>query len=194
MKQIIIFAIIAALVIGGALYYRSTGEEIVSTLAPAGEEGSATSTDPLVVPEGEGATSTDPGVGIQVEGEGGKLVITDVTGENEVMVTGNLSVLDNVVGTGAEAKKGSRVSVHYTGKLENGKVFDSSRTRNTPFTFTLGAGEVIEGWDKGIAGMKVGGKRTLTIPPALAYGSQGAGGVIPPDATLIFDVELLSVE
>lgn len=109
-----------------------------------------------------------------------------------------LQVKDEVVGKGDEAVKGKTVSVHYTGwLLENGakgKKFDSSVDRGTPFEFSLGAGMVIKGWDEGVAGMKVGGKRTLTIPSEMGYGSRGAGAVIPPDATLIFDVELLEVK
>lgn len=102
------------------------------------------------------------------------------------------------LGTGAEAVEGDFVSVHYTGWLQNpdgseGAMFDSSVERNEPFEFPLGAGHVIKGWDEGVQGMKVGGKRRLVIPSTLGYGSFGAGGVIPPDATLIFDVELLSV-
>ncbi|MCC7303796.1 FKBP-type peptidyl-prolyl cis-trans isomerase [bacterium] len=95
-------------------------------------------------------------------------------------------------GTGEGAKNGQQVTVHYTGTLENGKKFDSSVDRGTPFTFTLGAGEVIKGWDLGVLGMKVGEKRKLIIPASLGYGSTGAGGVIPPNATLIFEVELIS--
>jgi len=108
-----------------------------------------------------------------------------------------LRIVEQKAGTGAEAVKGKSVSVHYTGWLDNngekGKKFDSSVDRGQPFTFHLGAGEVISGWDQGVAGMKVGGKRTLIIPPELGYGTRGAGGVIPPNAKLIFDVELLNV-
>ncbi|MBI2038357.1 MAG: FKBP-type peptidyl-prolyl cis-trans isomerase [Candidatus Nealsonbacteria bacterium] len=96
-------------------------------------------------------------------------------------------------GTGQVAKSGDKVSVHYTGWLENGTKFDSSVDRGQPFEFTLSAGQVIQGWDLGVAGMKVGEKRKLTIPADLGYGAQGAGGVIPPNATLIFEVELLDI-
>src|SRR5258706_14799823 len=104
-----------------------------------------------------------------------------------------LQYWDIVVGTGATAIPGKPVSVHYTGWLTNGTKFDSSRDRGKPFVFSLGVGQVIKGWDEGVAGMKAGGKRQLKIPPALGYGDSGASGVIPPNATLIFDVELLEV-
>ena len=108
-----------------------------------------------------------------------------------------LQYSDSTVGEGAEAVTGKRVKVHYTGWLYNdgaqGAKFDSSKDRNDPFVFGLGAGMVIKGWDEGVAGMKVGGARTLIIPAALGYGARGAGGVIPPNATLKFDVELLDV-
>ena len=104
-----------------------------------------------------------------------------------------LIIEDLTVGNGATASAGQYVSVHYTGWLTNGQKFDSSVDRNDPFEFRLGAGQVIPGWDQGVAGKQVGGKRKLTIQPNLAYGSRGAGGVIPPNATLVFEVELLAV-
>ena len=107
--------------------------------------------------------------------------------------TQTLKVEDVKVGNGTEAVSGKTVSVHYTGWLTDGKKFDSSVDRGQPFQFQLGAGQVIKGWDQGVSGMKVGGKRKLTIPSDLAYGARGAGGVIPPNATLVFDVELLGV-
>jgi FKBP-type peptidyl-prolyl cis-trans isomerase len=116
---------------------------------------------------------------------------TKVTGKAKSTLSG-VEYWDIVVGTGATAVAGKPVKVHYTGWLTDGKKFDSSVGRQ-PFGFTLGAGDVIKGWDEGVEGMKVGGKRQLRIPPALGYGSRGAGGVIPPNATLIFDVELLDV-
>jgi len=126
------------------------------------------------------------------------LAMTAAASAAETVTTpSGLKYRDEVVGTGAEPKAGQKVSVHYTGWLynngEQGAKFDSSRDRNDPFQFGLGAGMVIKGWDEGVQGMKVGGQRTLIIPAALGYGARGAGGVIPPNATLKFDVELLAV-
>lgn len=107
---------------------------------------------------------------------------------------GELKSEDPVVGTGEEAKPGKKVTVHYTGWLTDGKEFDSSKKSGKPFEFLIGAGQVIQGWERGVVGMKVGGKRKLTIPSQLGYGERGAGGVIPPNATLVFEIELLKVE
>ena len=118
---------------------------------------------------------------------------TKVTGKSKKTSSG-LEYWDITVGTGTTATSGKMVKVHYTGWLTDGKKFDSSVDRGQPFTFALGGGQVIKGWDEGVAGMKVGGKRQLRIPPDLGYGARGAGGgVIPPNAILIFDVELLDV-
>src|SRR5262245_55969223 len=105
----------------------------------------------------------------------------------------DLKIEELKVGTGAEAKAGQHVTVHYVGTLTNGSKFDSSRDRNEGFGFKLGAGHVIKGWDQGVSGMKVGGMRKLTIPPELAYGARGFPPVIPPNSTLVFEVELLDV-
>jgi FKBP-type peptidyl-prolyl cis-trans isomerase FkpA len=110
-----------------------------------------------------------------------------------IRTASGLQIEELVVGTGATAASGQKVSVHYTGWLTNGNKFDSSKDRGEAFEFGLGRGQVIRGWDEGVQGMKVGGKRKLTIPPELGYGSRGAGGVIPPNATLVFEVELLGV-
>ena len=123
---------------------------------------------------------------------------SDAADNQVIEMPDGLKYTDTQTGEGAAARSGNKVSVHYTGWLSDngakGKKFDSSVDRGQPFQFTLGQHQVIAGWDEGVAGMKVGGKRTLTIPPELGYGARGAGGVIPPNATLIFDVELLQVQ
>ncbi|WP_019905063.1 FKBP-type peptidyl-prolyl cis-trans isomerase [Methylobacterium sp. 77] len=129
---------------------------------------------------------------------GALLIAMTASASAETVTTpSGLQYRDEVVGTGPSPETGKKVSVHYTGWLDDGgkpgKKFDSSRDRGQPFSFTLGIGQVIGGWDQGVATMKVGGKRTLIIPSDLGYGARGAGGLIPPNATLIFDVELLGV-
>jgi FKBP-type peptidyl-prolyl cis-trans isomerase len=119
----------------------------------------------------------------------------DKKGGKVITTKSGLKYEDLKVGTGKEAKSGDTVEVHYTGTLKNGKKFDSSKDRGQPFSFKLGAGMVIKGWDEGVAGMKVGGTRKLIIPPDLAYGERGAGrGLIPPNAELTFEVELLGIK
>jgi FKBP-type peptidyl-prolyl cis-trans isomerase len=113
---------------------------------------------------------------------------------SEKMTDSGLKYDDTIEGSGATAAAGQNVSVHYTGWLLDGTKFDSSKDRNDPFEFKLGAGQVIRGWDEGVQGMKIGGTRKLTIPPQLGYGARGAGGVIPPNATLVFEVELLAID
>lgn len=112
---------------------------------------------------------------------------------DEVTTASGLKYVDEVVGEGASPEAGQKVTVHYTGTLPDGRKFDSSRDRNQPFTFMIGKGQVIKGWDEGVMTMRVGGKRKLIIPSELGYGARGAGGAIPPNATLLFDVELLGV-
>ena len=112
---------------------------------------------------------------------------------SQITTASGLVIEELLVGAGAEACAGQTVSVHYTGWLTNGSKFDSSKDRNEPFEFPLGARHVIAGWDEGVQGMKIGGKRKLTIPSTLGYGARGAGGVIPPNATLVFEVELLGL-
>lgn len=131
-----------------------------------------------------------PGTDSGASGE--KKAATTMAGNLETTPSG-LQYEDIKVGTGAAPQTGQTAVVHYTGTLADGKVFDSSKTRGQPFTFALGRGQVIKGWDEGVATMKVGGTRKLVIPPDLAYGAAGAGGVIPPNATLTFEVELLEV-
>jgi len=122
------------------------------------------------------------------------------TGESKTSLTemvttaSGLQYQDTLIGSGATAKPGDTVSVHYTGTLTDGTKFDSSLDRNSPFEFTIGACRVIAGWEEGLVGMNVGGKRKLVIPPVLGYGAAGAGGVIPPNATLVFEIELLAIK
>jgi len=165
-KYLSVTIFLAVLLVTGGIYIFSTGR-------PGNNQPFQTST---------------PSATIEATGE------PIATGSAKPQMEDKLIILDEKVGTGAEAVAGKKVTVNYVGTLINGTKFDSSYDRNEPFTFNLGAGEVIKGWDQGVIGMKVGGKRKLTIPASLGYGATGAGGVIPPNATLIFEVELLKVE
>lgn len=149
----------------------------------------AMSPDPSATPDASASAAAPNAAGTTSSTSSTTATTTKVT---EVK-TNELKIEDIKVGTGKEAVSGKRVTVHYTGTLTDGKKFDSSVGKQ-PFSFTLGAGEVIKGWDQGVAGMKIGGKRKLTIPAALGYGERGAGDAIPPNATLLFDVELLKAE
>lgn len=140
-----------------------------------------------------GCTQNSQNTTSQPELTNPQTIITNEEKRGTLMTVDKLLIEDLTVGEGAEATAGAKVSVHYTGTLTDGTHFDSSVDRGAPFSFVLGAGTVIEGWDQGVAGMKVGGKRKLTIPADLAYGEGGAGKVIPPNATLIFEIELLDV-
>jgi FKBP-type peptidyl-prolyl cis-trans isomerase len=164
MKNYIIFGVVAVLVVVAAVVYEKKQNN--TAVAPA-----------AVVEEQPIASSTG----------------TVVTQSKPITMANGLIIEDVKIGTGAEAVKGALISVHYVGTLVDGKKFDSSRDRGEPFQFPLGQGMVIQGWEQGFEGMKVGGVRKLTIPPDLGYGAQGAGGVIPPNATLKFEVELLGV-
>jgi len=126
------------------------------------------------------------------EAYGGNLKVAQAN-QDAVRTASGLTYVDEVVGNGPQPQSGQTVSVHYTGWLTNGQKFDSSLDRGQPFEFVLGAGQVIRGWDEGVASMKVGGTRRLTIPPALGYGARGAAGVIPANATLVFEVQLLGI-
>jgi len=138
------------------------------------------------------------GFGVAVEAVSIQAATAQTAGKKTMTTASGLQYTDETIGTGAQPKPGQTAVVHYTGWLYvngmKGKKFDSSHDRNEPFEFPVGRGRVIKGWDEGVATMKVGGKRTLIIPPALGYGASGAGGVIPPNATLMFDVELLAVK
>jgi peptidylprolyl isomerase len=139
------------------------------------------------------ASASDSSDQILAQAAGASGLGGELSAPKERITPSGLRITDLVIGDGAEAVSGQPVLVNYRGTLANGIEFDSSYSRNQPFSFPLGAGRVIQGWDEGVAGMKVGGKRKLVIPPDLAYGERGAGGVIPPNATLTFEVELLRV-
>lgn len=132
--------------------------------------------------------------GIKTEQEEPQIRFEEIEQLDEMMTVEKLQIEDIIIGEGKEATTGAKITVNYAGTLTNGTKFDSSFDRDEPFTFVFGVGQVISGWDEGLAGMKVGGKRKLTIPSDMAYGEAGAGDAIPPNATLIFEIELLGVE
>jgi peptidylprolyl isomerase len=156
-----------------------TGPSSEAVAAPQSSAASLTA-EPLLAQASSSPSATD-------------LMTETAPEENVVTTPSGLKYVDIVEGSGEMPKTGQTVTVHYTGTLEDGRKFDSSRDRNQPFEFPIGAGRVIKGWDEGLSTMKVGGQRKLIIPPDLGYGARGAGGVIPPNATLIFDVELLGI-
>ena len=172
------------------------------TTAAAGSSGTESATS-----SGTGGTTTSMGASAGTVSDGGATTPSSATPAGEKTMAlpgapidgiteqmrGGMKMYDMTVGSGSEATTGKMVKVHYTGWLLDGTKFDSSVDRNEPFSFSLGGGQVIKGWDQGVAGMKVGGKRKLVIPGDMAYGAQGYPGVIPPNATLVFDVELLDV-
>ncbi|MBD2296407.1 FKBP-type peptidyl-prolyl cis-trans isomerase [Anabaena sphaerica FACHB-251] len=139
-------------------------------------------------------TQTPPAATTVIEEKNTVIVSNTMSDANVVTTTSGLKYIELEKGTGATPQKGQTVVVHYTGTLEDGTKFDSSRDRKSPFSFKIGIGQVIKGWDEGLSSMKVGDRRQLIIPSELGYGSRGAGGVIPPNATLIFDVELLDIK
>lgn len=176
-KYLFVIIFLLLLAIGGGIFSVSKNSQApVATPSPVSEFSNTT-----------GQTSTPSATVVSV-------ATPEATSSGNIMTMDNgLKTEDEVVGTGAEAVSGKKITVNYAGTLTDGTKFDSSYDRGTPFSFNLGAGEVIAGWDQGVAGMKVGGKRKLTIPPSLGYGAQAAGA-IPPNSTLIFEVELLKVE
>ena len=166
--------------------------ETESTKVPEASSGDGATVVPAEKP-GD-STSGDSGAAGSVEASPGEKNSGSKSEEEVVITESGLQIKDLVVGTGEQARAGATVSVHYTGWLVDGTKFDSSVDRGTPFEFLLGQGRVIKGWDEGVATMRVGGKRELTIPPELAYGDQGAGALIKAGATLVFEVELLEVK
>ncbi len=180
MKQgilIAVFVVIGAAVIAAGAWYVNTA------------------INPQSFASSGAASAATPAAGTSASGNSATATSAAVTTTNTTSSPmDGLKIVDTTVGTGTVAQNGDVVTVNYVGTLDNGKVFDSSSAHGQPFSFTLGAGTVIQGWELGVLGMRVGGTRELTIPPSLGYGAQGAGGIIPPNATLHFTITLLSVK
>ncbi len=185
MREILIsFAVVVALslVVVLSLLFGSGNSQEQTAASPASETNQPRAEQPAPV-----AAAANPP-------EETETSMSNPTASDDLQTTeSGLQYVDLTVGEGASPQSGQQVVVHYTGTLEDGTKFDSSRDRGQPFTFTIGVGQVIAGWDEGVGSMKVGGRRKLVIPPKLGYGERGAGGVIPPNATLLFDVELLRI-
>jgi peptidylprolyl isomerase len=186
-REILISFGVLALCCGVLLVAQLTGSGADAIAAPLSSADQPAATVQLAQAASDLLPSETPGE------EASSMPEENLSEETLVTTGSGLQYVDLVEGTGAMPQPGQRVTVHYTGTLENGATFDSSRDRGRPFQFNIGVGQVIKGWDEGVGTMRVGGRRKLVIPPELGYGARGAGGVIPPNATLIFDVELLSL-